>query len=297
MQFLTRELWHGIHNGLPRHPMLWYPLRNQEPQASNIFWVRHAPALSLAVAVGIALFLWTAFDVAPITLVFILNAYAGLVIAGGIARGIYRVRLQGLMTLMGVTPSGRTAAFWALMMRYMRRNPTVTGLHQAAAWLHAGWFLALLLWAAALVVTFAWQGVDAPYTGLMATLTQPMNFLNAALLLGITVMDYMAALIAGALIGVLVPMARDIDSDSVYLTPVVFLTSQVLLYVLLFLFHFIAGLLLAALGLLTPLTSSIIFMLIYVALREGSLWLLCRLLARLLNTDVRDVLTVHRNSI
>ncbi|NOG50617.1 MAG: hypothetical protein HND48_15210 [Chloroflexi bacterium] len=204
MNLITRELWHGVNNALPRHPFLWYPLRYTEPDANYAFWVEFVPTVMLIVASFAALVLWVAYGVAPLSLVLILDTYAGVVIARGVGRAVQNARRHGLLDLMGVTISGFVGALWAVMTRYVRSDPLLSGLHQAAAWLHAMWLFAVFAFGALVLLT-ACGGQTFRESDIGQFLYQPTMLLNGFAVFAIMMLDYIGALVAGSIIGMMMP--------------------------------------------------------------------------------------------
>lgn len=297
MQLITRELWHGLHNALPRHPLLWYPLRHQDAQrAIPSFWVEFIPSLMLLVAAVGALALWAAYDISPLTLVLLLDTYAGVVVTRGVTASMQRAHQRGLLALMGVAPSGQMGAVWAVMTRYLRRDQTLAGLHQAAAWLHTTWLFALLPFTALVMITLC-GSTSFNQTEFAVIFNQPLAVLNGAVIFGVMIMDYLGALVAGALVGMIVPSYAGGRGETALLAPITFIGVQALTYALLLLVHIALVQLLSVTGWLSGWSSSIAFIVSFVVVREGTLWALCALLARRMNTSVRDVLTIHRRSL
>jgi hypothetical protein len=297
VQLITRELWHGLNNALPRHPLLWYPLRHQDTHRGNPnFWIEFIPSMMLVVAVVGALLLWAAYGIPPLTLILLLDAYAGVVVTRGVTAAMHRARERGLLELMGVTPSGQMGAVWALMTRYLRRDPTLAGLHQAASWLHVTWLFALLPFGALVMITLC-GSASISQTEFGLIFNQPLALLNGIVIFGVMIMDYLAALVAGALTGMIVPAYAPARTDLAFLAPIAFLGVQVATYVLLLLVHLVLISVLSVPGWLSGWSSSVAFLVAYIGVREATLWVLCAVLAWRMNTSVRDVLTIHRRSL
>ncbi|MBK8137698.1 MAG: hypothetical protein IPK52_18100 [Chloroflexi bacterium] len=301
MHLLTRELWHGLHHALPRHPLLWYPLRHQDAaRETPTFWLEFVPTILLMIAVIMSLVLWVVYGISPLTMVLLLmllmDTYAGVIVTRGVTTSMQRARERGLLELMGVTPSGKMGAVWALMTRYLRRDQMLAGLHQAAAWLHATWLFGLLPYAALVFVAFC-SSTSFNQTEFAQIFNQPLSLLNGVCLFGIMIMDYLGALVSGALVGMIVPSIPGMRSESVYLAPLGFIALQAVNYALVLAMHVAANAVLGVPGWLSGWTSSLTFMLAFVVVREGSLWVLCIVLARRMNTSVQDVLTIHRRSL
>jgi hypothetical protein len=297
LQLITRELWHGLHHALPRHPLLWYPLRSQDARLeAPSFWIEFVPTVMLMIAVIISIVLWIAYGISPLTLVLLMDTYAGAMVTRGVTVSMQRARERGLLELMGVTPSGQMGAVWALMTRYLRRDQTLSGLHQAAAWLHATWLFALVPYGVLVVVMFC-SNTPANQSDFGAIFNQPLSLLNGFIVFGVMVMDYLGALVSGALVGMIVPSVSSLRAESTYLAPMAYIGLQAVNYAALLMLHVLINSALSVPGWLNGWSSSIAFIISFVVVREGILWALCLILARRMNTSVRDVLQIHRRSI
>lgn len=297
LQLITRELWHGLHHALPRHPLLWYPLRSQDARLeAPSFWIEFVPTVMLMIAVIISIVLWIAYGVSPLMLVLLMDTYAGVMVTRGVTVSMQRARERGLLELMGVTPSGQMGAVWALMTRYLRRDQTLSGLHQAAAWLHATWLFALVPYGALVIVMFC-SNTPANQSDFGEIFSQPLSLLNGFIVFGVMVMDYLGALVSGAMVGMIVPSVSSLRAESTYLAPMAYIGLQAVNYAALLMLHVLINSALGVPGWLNGWSSSIAFIISFVAVREGILWALCLILARRMNTSVRDVLQIHRRSI
>lgn len=296
MNLITRELWHGVNNALPRHPFLWYPLRYTEPDANYAFWVEFVPTVMLIVASFAALVLWVAYGVAPLSLVLILDTYAGVVIARGVGRAVQNARRHGLLDLMGVTISGFVGALWAVMTRYVRSDPLLSGLHQAAAWLHAMWLFAVFAFGALVLLT-ACGGQTFRESDIGQFLYQPTMLLNGFAVFAIMMLDYIGALVAGSIIGMMMPTLGAVAADLALMVPVALISAQVAHYALALVLHAVFTLTLSAVGLLSDLSSTVMFVIAFIAARELSLRGLCVIFARLVNSSVFEVVTIYRRSL
>ena len=280
LQLITRELWHGLHHALPRHPLLWYKLRNQDVRMdAPSFWVEFVPTMLLMVAVVVSIGLWVIYGISPLTLVLLLDNYAGVMVTRGVTVSMQRARERGLLELMGVTPSGRMGAVWALMTRYLRRDQTLAGVHQAAAWLHATWMFALVPYGA-LVLVMLCSNTTANPTDIGAIFNQPLSLLNGIIVFGVMVMDYLGALVSGAMIGMIVPSVSGLRAESTYLAPLAYIGLQAFNYAALLMLHVLINSVLSVPGWLNGWSSSVSFIVSFVAVREGILWALCLILAR-----------------
>ena len=296
-QLITRELWHGLHNALPRHPLLWYPLRSQDTQLeAPTFWIEFVPTALLMIAVVISIILWVAYGISPLTLVLLMDTYAGVMVTRGVTISMQRARDRGLLELMGVTPSGQMGAVWALMTRYLRRDQTLAGIHQAAAWLHATWMFALVPFGA-LVLVMLCSNIPTNQSDFGAIFNQPLSLLNGFIVFVVMVMDYLGALVAGALVGMIVPSISSLRNESTYLAPLAYIGLQAVNYASLLMLHVILNSVLSVPGWLNGWSSSVAFIISFVIVREGILWGLCIVLARQMNTSVRDVLQIYRRSL
>lgn len=296
-QLITRELWHGLHHAMPRHPLLWYPLRSQDTRfEAPSFWIEFVPTGLLMIAVVVSLVLWIAYGISPLTLVLLLDTYAGVVVTRGVTISMQRARERGLLELMGVTPSGQMGAVWALMTRYLRRDQTLSGIHQAAAWLHASWMFALVPYGALMLVILC-GSTPTNQASFGEFFSQPLSLLNGVIVLGVMVLDYLGALVSGALIGMIVPGIAGLRTEATYLAPLAYIGLQAINYAALLMLHVIINSLLSVPGWLNGWSSSIVFMISFVIVREGILWALCLTLARQMNTSVRDVLQIYRRSL
>jgi hypothetical protein len=290
-------LWHGLHHALPRHPLLWYPLRSQDVRLeAPSFWIEFVPTVLLMFAVVISIVLWLAYGISPLMLVLLMDTYAGVMVTRGVTVSMQRARERGLLELMGVTPSGQMGAVWALMTRYLRRDQTLSGLHQAAAWLHATWLFALVPYGA-LVLVMLCSNTSAAQSDFGAIFNQPLSLLNGIIVLGVMVMDYLGALVSGAMVGMIVPSVSSLRAESTYLAPMAYIGLQAVNYAALLMLHVLINSALSVPGWLNGWSSSIAFIISFVVVREGILWALCLILARRMNTSVRDVLQIHRRSI
>lgn len=301
MPLLTRELWHGLNHALPRHPLLWYPLRHQDAvRDTSSFWGEFVPTIVLMFAVISSLIVWVVYGISPLTLVVVyvllLDTYAGVSVTRGVTNSMQRARDRGLLDLMGVTPSGHMGAVWALMTRYLRRDQMLSGLHQAASWLHATWLFGLLPFAALVLITFCGSS-SFNQTEFAQIFNQPLSLFNGVLMFGIMIMDYLGAMVGGALVGMIVPTFSGIRAESTYLGPLAFIGLQAFNYALLLVLHLVLNMVISVPGWLSGWTSSLSFMVAFVLVREGSLWVLCFALARRMNTSVHDVLTMYRRSL
>ncbi len=297
LQLITRELWHGLHHALPRHPLLWYPLRSQDTRLeAPTFWVEFVPTGLLMIAVVVSIVLWIGYGISPLTLVLLMDTYAGVVVTRGVTVSMQRARERGLLELMGVTPSGQMGAVWALMTRYLRRDQTLSGIHQAAAWLHATWMFALVPYSG-LVLVMLCGNSSAVQTDFGSFFNQPLSLLNGFIVFGVMVMDYLGALVSGALVGLIVPSVAGLRAESTYLAPLAYIGLQAVNYAALLMLHVIINSVLSVPGWLNGWSSSIAFMISFVMVREGILWGLCLVLARQMNTSVRDVLQIYRRSL
>lgn len=297
LQLITRELWHSLHHALPRHPLLWYPLRGQDVRLQRpSLWIEVVPTGLLMISALLSIVLWIAYGVSPLVLVLVMDTYAGLIVVRGVTGSMQRAHEHGLLELMGVTPSGRMAAAWALMTRYLRRDQTLSGIHQAAAWLHATWMFALLPYGALMAVTFC-SSTPASQTNFGAIFNQPLSLLNGFIIFGVMIMDYLGALVAGALIGMIVPGIGGLRAEAVFLAPMAYLGLQAVNYAALLLLHVVLNSALSLPGWLNGWSSSITFIICFVVVRESLLWMLCFMLARQMNAPVRDVLQIYRRSL
>lgn len=297
MQLITRELWHGLNHALPRHPLLWYPLRHQDvaPDAPS-FWIEFVPTMMLMVAALVSIILWAIYGLSPLTLILVLDTYAGVVITRGVTMAMQRARERGLLDLMGVTPSGQMGATWALMTRYLRRDPTLSGLHQAASWLHATWLFGLLPFGGLVLLTLCGNTAFAT-TEFSQLFNHPLTLFNGAVVFGVMMLDYLSAMVCGALCGMILASVRNIYAESVYIAPLGFIGVQACCYAALFLLHVLLNALLNVSHVLNGWTSTVSFLVAFVLLREASVWLLCRILAWQMNTSVGEVLKIHRRSL
>lgn len=297
VQLITRELWHGLHHALPRHPLLWYPLRSEDARLEPpSFWIEFVPTGLLMIAVLISIVLWIAYGISPLTLVLLMNTYAGVVVTRGVTVSMQRARERGLLELMGVTPSGQMGAVWALMTRYLRRDQTLSGIHQAAAWLHATWMFALVPYGALTIVLLC-SNTPTNQTGFGELFSQPLSLVNGIIVFGVMVMDYLASLVSGALAGMILPGLGSLRAESTYLAPMAYIGLQAVNYAALLMLHVVINAALSVPGWLNGWTSSIAFILAFVAVREGILYLLCSVLARQMNTSINEVLQIHRRSL
>lgn len=296
-QLITRELWHGLNHALPRHPLLWYPLRGHDPEpAQNTMWFEVVPTVILIGAIALSMLLWAAYGISPLILILLLDTYAGVVVVRGVTAAMQRARTRGLLDLMSVTPSGQMGAVWAVMTRYLRSDQTIAGLHQAAGYVHAMWLFALLPFGALVVITVC-GSASFNQTEIGAIFNQPLTLLNGGVVLGVMLLDYLGALVSGALVGMIAPTFTSIRADASLFVPLAYVAAQALNYAALFLLHVVLTAVLSVPGWLSGWSSSAAFVLSFVIVREASLWLLCLILARRMNVSVRDVLTIHRRSL
>jgi hypothetical protein len=225
-----------------------------------------------------------------------MDTYAGLMVTRGVTISMQRARERGLLELMGVTPSGQMGAVWALMTRYLRRDHTLAGIHQAAAWLHATWMFGLVPYAG-LVMVMLCSNASAIQADFGELFNQPLSLLNGLIIFGVMVMDYLGALVGGALVGMIVPNIAGLRAESVYLAPLAYIGLQAVNYAALLMLHVVLNSILSFPGWLNGWSSSIAFIISFVVVREGVLWGLCFILARQMNTSVRDVLQIYRRSL
>src|SRR5690606_15880227 len=130
---------------------------------------------------------------------------------------------------MGVTPSGQMGAVWALMTRYLRRDQTLSGIHQAAAWLHASWMFALVPYGALMLVILC-GSTPTNQASFGEFFSQPLSLLNGVIVLGVMVLDYLGALVSGALIGMIVPGIAGLRTEATYLAPLAYIGLQAINY-------------------------------------------------------------------
>ncbi|MBK9123434.1 MAG: hypothetical protein IPM16_10000 [Chloroflexi bacterium] len=296
MNLITRELWHGVNNALPRHPFLWYPLRYTRPAVKRAFWVEFTPTVMLMFATFAALVLWMAYGIAPLSLVLILDTYAGVVIARGVSRAVQDARRHGLLDLMGVTTSGSIGAVWAVMTRYVRSDSLLSGLHQAAAWLHAMWLFAVSAFGGLVILT-ACGGDAFRFSDVGRLLYQPAMLLNGFAVFAIMMLDYIGALVAGSIVGMMIPTLGAAAADFALLSPVVLISVQVAHYALALILHAALTMVLSAVGLMSDWSSTVVFVIAFIAARELSLRGLCVMFARHMNSSVREVVTIYRRSL
>lgn len=296
MNLVTRELWHGVNNALPRHPFLWYPLRYRRSAPNPAFWVEFTPTAMLVFASFLAIALWLLYGIAPLSLVLILDTYAGVVIARGVGRAVLDARRRGLLELMGVTTSGSIGAVWAIMTRHVRGDSLLSGLHQAAAWLHATWFFALAAFGGLVALT-ACGGEAFRTSEIGQFLYQPMAVMNGFAVFAVMMLDYIGALVAGSIIGMMVPTIGVTMADAALLSPVVLVTVQLAHYALALALHAVLTAALSAVGLHSDWSSTVVFVGAFIAARELSLRGLCAVFARQMNSSVHEVMTIYRRSL
>src|SRR5690606_39031082 len=193
------------------------------------FWIEFVPTVLLMIAVVISIGLWIIYGISPLVLVLLMDTYAGVMVTRGVTVSMQRARERGLLELMGVTPSGQMGAVWALMTRYLRRDQTLSGVHQAAAWLHATWMFALVPYGVLVLVMFC-SNTTGRVSEFGAIFNQPLSLLNGVIVFGVMVMDYLGALVAGALVGMIVPTIGGLRAESTYVAPMAYIGLQAFNY-------------------------------------------------------------------
>jgi hypothetical protein len=182
------------------------------------------------------------------------------------------------------------------MTRHVRGDPLLSGLHQAAAWLHATWLFALIAFGGLVILT-ACGGDAFRVSDVGRLLYQPVIVMNGFAVFAIMMLDYIGALVAGSMVGMMVPTIGMTGGDAALLTPIVLVTAQVAHYALALAFHAIITAGLTAVGLLSDWTSTLVFVVAFIAARELSLRGLCAMFARQMNSSVNEIMTIYRRSL
>lgn len=300
---ISLTLWHGLHHSLPRHPLLWYvslkdKLRQHNPYVPQVPFkagVLHSwtPVLGAVIALQLGLIFWR-----PEVLLLPIGLIAGLMAAVGICGRISQEREQGRYELMGLTPSGRLGASWALGTRYFRRDLTWEGLRQLVDRFHMIWlFILFPIWLlAGLFLTTQSSAFREINADLYAYLMLP---LNGTILLLISRADFQYATLTGAIIGMIAPSYAPRRLDSAMLAMGSFLLLRFTFYALSL---FIGTLLMPFLaftfaGDYGGVLTSVAWLALYIVLQELSVYVVCGAMAWRLNTTIKEICQIYRQSI
>lgn len=300
---MVRNLWHGLHYSLPRHPLLWYgALKNRIPQAPRInedlfFWIQALLYVGFWFAGFLGLAIWIVVGFPVIILVMLPSLVAGIATTVGVGMRIMLERERGRHELMGVTPSGFLGASWVQATHYFRTSSIATNFKQLIDGFHITWIFMLL--ALFFIVTLTMSSPRAAVSGefrlFYGDLISPFN---AGLLLLIARGDYLYSVVTGALVAMIVPTFARSRADGYVMMVIGFALVQLVSY-LLFLLSLILVIEVAA-SVFVSLAGWIVSVLsfgTFFVVREMVLYLTCWTLARRLNTTVHEVVNVFRLSI
>lgn len=299
---LIKRLWHGLFNALPRHPFLWYNLRNIALE-TQIFeeialWRMLVIYLVSGVMFFFALFFWLAIGAPLGALIFVTSIFAGGVVTQGIGINILRERERGRYDLMALTMSGLLGSTWALSTRYIRNNDTFNRVNQSANLIHTLLTLCLIPGFFLTVIAIANSQSNFAIRSFEYPITDFSLYVNAIVFIIIARLDYMYSVVTGAITGMVVPSFLQRRSEGIAVLIISFLLNQVLLYIVILLMTgFSSSFVLNNFGEAHWLLSSLLWLTAYCFCRESWLYGLCGVAAWRTNSSMRDVLTIYRSSI
>lgn len=286
---------------MPRHPLFWrdfevsqYPGR-LKPQTYKVQWA-NTPFFRFAIRFGtpvVALFI-----ICPAIVVLAIPGLAFfpfLVLAGGsligvnAAIGVSSVVAaeynNGRWDVVALTPAGLIGANWALATRFLRTNRRLRQLHR----LISGIFIAVALWVIFGVGLTSFLLLDTTSLGVVLedAIALPIN---TVMFVGLLYIDSRLSTIVGALIGMAMPTFTLSRLDASINAVMMFLVTQFVTYVVIFVMAFwLPGVLLAALRVEGWLFHSLIHCALALAVRELSLWFVWEWAALRLNTDLTEL--------
>lgn len=295
----SREVWHALNHALPRHPLLWFPWDGKDDLLPPPQPMLEAAPTALLVSSGlITLVGWLVFGVTPMVLVLLVHGYVGMAAARSVAGTIGQVRRRGLYDLMGSTPPGALAAGWAVAVRCFRRNRVVQALSALPDYLRLVWVMALTPYSLLTILSLC-QGVGVSPTPLQQLFGQPLAVMNGFIVLVVMSLDQSQALATGGLLGIIAPTLQTDRFEAQVSAPLLFITYQALNTALILALHASAFTLTAPSidPLLRPWASSVLWLGVFIVIREGGVLTLCAVLAGRSGASLRDVLTIYRRSI
>lgn len=299
---LIKRLWHGLFNALPRHPFLWYNLRNMALE-SKIFeeialWRMLLIYLASGVMLFFGLFFWMAMGAPLGALIFVSSMFAGATVAQGIGINILRERERGRYDLMALTMSGLLGSTWALSTRYIRNNDTFNRISQTANLIHTMLTLCLIPAFFLTVVAIANYGSAFGIRPFEYPITDFSLYTNATIFIIVARLDYMYSIVTGAIVGMVTPSFLHRRSEGLVTLVISFSLVQVLLYIVILLLTGLATVLVVNyVGEAHWLLSSLAWFTMYCVCREVWLYGLCAVAARRMNSTLHEVITIYRSSI
>lgn len=297
-QWMTFRLARALYKSLPRHPMFWYdysPTPSREPLTPRQRLIR--AGLVILLVISACPIMAVAVLPGAFTLLFIVmlgGTIAGLHAANGISGLIGGVREQGRYDLVGVTPEGIFGLSWALGARFLRMQRGARRLRRLILSLYiAG---ALLVGLAAVMLPF-FQLDPSMFMGTSADFQVDHDVLynrllalfNILLLLAFVRLDYTQSMVSAALIGMVAPTMARRRVDASIMGFGLFLGLQFGVYVVIFLVDFtLLGAVLDGLG-VNGIITRLVLVGLALALREGLLHWMWRVVADELNTSLPEL--------
>lgn len=286
---------------MPRHPLFWrdfealqYPSRSK-PRKYKVQWA-NAPLFRQVIRFGtpvVALLI-----ICPAIMVLAIPGLAlfpFLVLAGGSLIGVNAALgvsssvadeyQNGRWDVVALTPPGLVGANWALAARFLRTNQRLRQMHR----LISGIFVTIVLWVIFGVGLTSLLLLDSSSLGLVRedAVALPINTL---MFVGLLYVDARLSTIVGALIGMAMPTFTVSRLDASINALVMFLTTQFVTYVVIFVAAFLLpGTLLAALGVEGWFLHSLIHCTLALVVREFGLWIVWQWAAERLNTDLTEL--------
>jgi hypothetical protein len=292
-RLLPLELWFALNHALPRHPLLrhqFIPKRRTFSQHLRGLFL-NTGALAL---ISVGLLAWALLRLPLELLVLASSLIAGGQLARAIAARIHVESRHGWLDLLAVTPSGLHGACWAISTRYLRTDEDFHVLHMGFTGFHALWGLLLIpLWIASLI-----SSLNPFLLRYAATEQAYILTVNLTLWLVLLRLDYLYTLTTAALIGMLVPAAARSRIESASAAVVLLLLTQFLVYAgVLLIGQTVLALAATTFGVVTWPVMSLIWLAVFVIVRESALYGVCFTVAQRFSISVRELISIHRSSL
>lgn len=291
---MTPRLWRTFYDSLPRHPLFWQTLHfTPKDPITGTGWTWRLKQVASAL-LGLLMFIGILALGVPLLFFSYLIVFMGGVIAGGnaaagISSEIAREQEKGRYDLIALSPPGMFGAGWALATRFLRTNRNTLRLAKLIRAFHLICFLGVIL----IVVM---NLVIAGGTGMIESIMDTGFIEMAAVLMLIAALhlDFIQAVLLGALIGILAPSYTSRRIDSSIAAVGGFLGIQFTIYLVIYASLNLMTLLLLALGIDSTFLIALLTLILVYVTHEIALYSIWRMVQQRLNLESRMLQTLKR---